>query len=333
MTLMWPLGSFSDWATVATTPMAWMSSGRGSSSWGSFWAERKSRLPGVARAASRAWIDESRPTTKGAIMCGNTTMSRSGTSGRTSPVRVVISFDLMELLVLPWPRRRRTARGAASKGGEALPRLAENRDGVRVVLDHVLGNDAFLDVLVRRDLVHHVEHEVLDDDLQTPCPDVPGESFLGDGFDGVIGKTKLDVLEFQHRLILLDERVLRLSQDLDERSLIELCQGRDHRKAADELGDHSVLDQVLRVHLLEQDARPLLLLRSDLRPEAHRLLGHAPADDVLEADEGASAEEQDVRGVDLDELLVWMLAPSLRRHVGDRPLQDLQKRLLDPFSR
>src|SRR5439155_2508757 len=238
------LGSLSDWATVATTPIEWMSSGRGSSNCGSFWAERKSRFPGGARAAPRAWIDESRPTTNGAIMCGNTTMSRNGTSGRTSPDRVAISFDVMELLVLPGPRRRQTARGAASKGREALPRLAENRDGVRVVFDHVLGDDAFLDVLVRADLVHHFEHEVLDEVLQTPCPDVPRQSLLGDCFDGVIGKTKLDVLEFQHRLILLDERVLGLSQDLDERSLIELRQSRHHGQAADELRDHPVLDQV-----------------------------------------------------------------------------------------
>src|SRR5207237_1472936 len=107
--------------------------------------EGKSRCAGVARGDSRAWIDESRPTTNGAIMCGNTTMSRSGTSGRTSPDRVAISFDLMKLLVLPGPRRRQTARGAASEDREALPRLAANRDGVRVVLDHVLGAYAFLD--------------------------------------------------------------------------------------------------------------------------------------------------------------------------------------------
>ena len=41
-------------------------------------------LAGVASAASRARIEDSRPTTKGCIMWGKTTMSRRGTSGRLS---------------------------------------------------------------------------------------------------------------------------------------------------------------------------------------------------------------------------------------------------------
>ncbi len=43
-------------------------------------------------------------------------------------------------------------------------------------------------------------------------------------------------------------------------------------------------------------------------------------------------DEQDVRGVDLDELLVRVLAPALRRHRGGRALEDLQQRLLDALA-
>src|SRR4029078_13641128 len=54
---------------------------------------------------------------------------------------------------------------------------------------------------------------------------------------------------------------------------------------------------------------------------------------LLEPDERAAADEQDVGGVDLEELLVRVLAPALRRNVGDRALEALQKRLLPPFPR
>ena len=54
---------------------------------------------------------------------------------------------------------------------------------------------------------------------------------------------------------------------------------------------------------------------------------------LLEADERAAADEEDVRRVDLDELLVRVLAPALRRHVGDRPLEDLEQRLLHALAR
>ena len=43
-------------------------------------------------------------------------------------------------------------------------------------------------------------------------------------------------------------------------------------------------------------------------------------------------DEQHVRGVDLDELLVRVLAAALRRHVRDRALEDLQQGLLDALA-
>ncbi len=73
--------------------------------------------------------------------------------------------------------------------------------------------------------------------------------------------------------------------------------------------------------------------RLDVGLEAERLLADAPIDLLVEADEGAAADEQDVAGVDLEELLVRMLASALRRHVGDRALENLQQRLLDAFTR
>ena len=55
-------------------------------------------------------------------------------------------------------------------------------------------------------------------------------------------------------------------------------------------------------------------------------------DDLLQAREGPAADEQHVGGVDLDELLVGVLAAALRRHRGDRALEDLQQRLLHALA-
>ena len=49
--------------------------------------------------------------------------------------------------------------------------------------------------------------------------------------------------------------------------------------------------------------------------------------------ERAAADEEDVRRVDREELLVRVLATALRRHRGHRPLEDLEQRLLHALAR
>src|SRR5204862_2209075 len=55
--------------------------------------------------------------------------------------------------------------------------------------------------------------------------------------------------------------------------------------------------------------------------------------DLLEARERAAADEQNVGGVDLQELLLRMLAPTLRRHRGDGAFHDLEQGLLHALAR
>src|SRR5688572_29734520 len=76
----------------------------------------------------------------------------------------------------------------------------------------------------------------------------------------------------------------------------------------------------------------LLLADLGLRPESDPALSDPLLDDLLEPLEGATADEQDVGRVDLDEVLVRVLPAALRRHVGDGALQDLQQRLLDALA-
>ena len=84
---------------------------------------------------------------------------------------------------------------------------------------------------------------------------------------------------------------------------------------------------------LEQLAELELLLRLDVGAEAERGLPDAALDDLIEPDERAAADEEDVGRVDLQEVLLRVLASALRRNVGDGALDDLQERLLHALAR
>ena len=102
---------------------------------------------------------------------------------------------------------------------------------------------------------------------------------------------------------------------------------------ADELGDHAELEQVVGGHLAQELAQLHVLLGLGLAAEADGLAAHPAGDDVLEPDERAAADEQDVARVHLDVLLLGMLAAALGRNVGDRSLEHLQQGLLHALAR
>ena len=62
---------------------------------------------------------------------------------------------------------------------------------------------------------------------------------------------QLDAVELEQALVLLDQRVARLGEDLDQRLAVEAAHAGDDRQPADELGDHAELEHVLRHDLGE----------------------------------------------------------------------------------
>src|SRR5438874_520579 len=78
--------------------------------------------------------------------------------------------------------------------------------------------------------------------------------------------------------------------------------------------------------------RVALLLGLDHRTEADALVADAALDHAVEVCERAAADEQHVGRVDREELLVGMLASTLRWHGGGRSLEDLEQRLLDTLA-
>src|SRR5215211_3552856 len=201
-------------------------------------------------------------------------------------------------------------------------RLRHER-GFEALLDGVLGHDALLDVATRGQLELHLEQRVLEDRAQAAGAGLALEGAVGDRAERVVGEDELDAVELEEALELLDERVARLGQDRDQVVTRELVDDRDDGQAPYELRDQAVLDEVLGQDLLEELPGVLVVLRADRRAEADALVPDPPLDHLVEVGEGTTADEQDVGGVDSEELLVRVLAPSLRRHRRDRSLEDL----------
>ena len=84
---------------------------------------------------------------------------------------------------------------------------------------------------------------------------------------------------------------------------------------------------------MAQDLAVVAVLAVHLGSEADPALADPALDQLVETGERPATDEQDVRGVDLDELLMRVLAAALGRHRGGGALEDLQECLLHAFAR
>eukprot|EP01022_Parablepharisma_sp_SALTPOND_P014695 TRINITY_DN2018_c0_g1_i2.p1 TRINITY_DN2018_c0_g1~~TRINITY_DN2018_c0_g1_i2.p1 ORF type:complete len:1935 (-),score=514.39 TRINITY_DN2018_c0_g1_i2:42295-48099(-) len=173
---------------------------------------------------------------------------------------------------------------------------------------------------------------MLQDGTQAARTGLARQRLLGDGVHGGRADFQLGAFHLQQLGVLLDQGVLGLDQDLDQGVLIQLVQGGDHRQATDQFRDQAELDQVFRLGI-EQDFRiGLLGLALDAGREADAALLGTIRDDLGQAIECAAADEHDVGRVDLHEILVRMLAATLRRYRGHGALDKLEQGLLHAFA-
>ena len=131
---------------------------------------------------------------------------------------------------------------------------------------------------------------------------------------------------------------------MDEVGLGELGERGVDGEAADKLGEEAVADEVLHLDgdraLLLAVGGAFALHVGDLRrarrhvgAEADPRLGRAPRHELRQPGEGAAADEEDVGGVDRDEVGARRLAAAALGHVDDGALEHLEERLLDALAR
>src|SRR6266545_1712071 len=147
-------------------------------------------------------------------------------------------------------------------------------------------------------------------------PLLPGTSYMMssiacDAHQRTLGELQLHPIHLEELLELLDQAVLRFGQDIDERFLVQLVECGEDRQPADELRDEAELEEVFRLHELEQLAELEFFLRLDVGAEPECSLSHAALNDLIEPDERAAANEQNVGGIDLQEILLGVLAAAL----------------------
>ena len=183
-----------------------------------------------------------------------------------------------------------------------------------------------------RQVKHDIIHRLFDHAPKAAGADLPLNGQIRNFLDCLLVKGKLHLVQGKQFLILFDNRVLRFCQDPDHRASVQLVKRNDNRHSADKFRDQAELDEILRLNLLQNIADVPLLLCPDIRLESHASGIHPALNDLVQSFERASADKQDVGRVNLDQLLLRVLSPALRRNRCHSSLQDLQQRLLDPFA-
>ena len=109
-----------------------------------------------------------------------------------------------------------------------------------------------------------------------------------------------------------------------------------HRQTADKFRNEAVAKQILRLDVAQNglgvECR-FRVVRLAIAGEAQHVLADTTLHHFVEIDERAAANEQHVGGVELDVLLLRMLAAALRRDVADGALENLEQCLLHAFAR
>src|SRR6476620_773755 len=129
---------------------------------------------------------------------------------------------------------------------------------------------------------------------------------MRDRLDGLWREVEAHILQLEHRLILLEQGVLRLGQHSHERRFVQVRQGGKDGETADKFGNEAIFEEVLRLRYFEQIVRLIGVSRAGARTKSDPPMGRTLADDLIQADEGAPANEKNVGRIDADVILLGM---------------------------
>src|SRR5688572_5492368 len=168
----------------------------------------------------------------------------------------------------------------------------------RYVVGHALRRDHYLaHVIAGWDVEHDIAHDALEHGAQAAGSSAALQCLVRDRAHGVAVEGQTNSLELEDLVVLLEQRVLRLLKNSDQRVFVERLQRDVHRQTADQLGDQTEAQQIFRLDLAQNHALPLGADHAELLAEADLALTGALLDDLLQTIERTAADEQDVARV------------------------------------
>ena len=157
--------------------------------------------------------------------------------------------------------------------------------------------------------------------------------WAGDLAEGFRLEFEVDAVGLHELLVLSDQGVLGLGQDSYQCFFVELVEGDEDGESADKFRGQAEFDEVLRCEVTELFREGLLCFDIEGRAEAEGILGGFFGEESLDPGKSTAADEQNIARIELDALLVGVLAAALRRHGRHSALEDLEEGLLDAFAR
>ena len=124
-----------------------------------------------------------------------------------------------------------------------------------------------------------------------------------------------------------------MGQDDDQRVLVQIGEGCDHRQTAHKFRDQAEFQQIFGLEFFKDLAHATVVVLFDSSTKADARTLTALRDDLIKARERTTTDEQNVRGVDLQEFLLRMLTATLRRNRCNGAFHDLQQSLLHALAR
>ena len=190
------------------------------------------------------------------------------------------------------------------------------------VLYRILGNGDLFDRIIARDLKHQVLQRIFHNGTQAAGAGLAGNGLFRNGVKRFGCELQIDLIKIKELLILADKAVFRLCEDAHKCGFVEVAQRGDDRQTTDKLRDEAELDEVVRGNFFHPLRVIKLVFALDDRVKAQRLRFGAALNDAFKAVERTAADEEDVRGIDVDDLLLRVLSAALWRDAGNGTLQN-----------
>ena len=203
--------------------------------------------------------------------------------------------------------------GAAQAGPFGSLRIVLHRG--RNVIPYALFGDGHLrDCRIGGHVVHDLRHYLLQHRAQAAGTDAAFDRLVGGGLQGLGLEFQVHHIVLQKLPVLFDQSVLGFGQDLHQLLPAQGLKRGDHRQTAHQLRNDTELEQVVGLDLLIDGGGIPIFLALDLSAKTDALLIQALLNDLLDTVKSAAADEEDVFGVDLNELLVRMLPAAEAGH-------------------